>query len=161
MKPKKKVHKAPAEANPFARSLQIFVTKVTDGKRFKLDADGVALPDSYLIERAVKASIYYQKDMRRAIGVLTPVGKSLYLHILYSLTSGQDWVVIDVKAFMAENQIKSMTSVSLAKKELTECGIIVKSSVQSVYFVNPAVMFCGSRPDKYPDRVEVKYEWDK
>lgn len=161
MNPKKKVYKAPVEQNPFAKSLHIRVTKIADGKRFKLDADGVMMPDSYLLDRAVKASIYYVQDMRKAVAALSPVAKSLYLYLIYSLKSGIDYVPIDVAAFKDENGIKSMTSVSLAKKELMESNFIVKSSVQSVYFINPEVMFCGSRPDKYPDRVEVKYEWDK
>lgn len=161
MNPKKKVYKAPAERNPFANSLYIAATKITDGKRFKLDSDGVALPDSYLLERVTKANIYYQKDMRKAVAALSPVAKSLFLHLMYSMQTGIDYIPIEVKKFMAENRVKSLTSVSLAKKELTECNFIVASSVQSVFFINPAVMFCGSRVEKYPDRVEVKYEWDK
>ena len=82
--------------------------------------------------------------------------KSLYIHILYELEYGCDYIEINVKRYMKENNISSINTYKDAVKQLSRYLIIYPSVIKGVYWINPKLFFAGSRVNKYPKNVVIK-----
>lgn len=147
--------------NPFAVPLKIPVNKVVSNRSLTRDKEGLMLPSVYHTERVTATKIYHNAGARKQVNELSPGAKALYLHILLSLDSGVDYVTINVKIYMAETGIKSLTTVAEAKKELIRELFISPTIFKTTYWINPYKFFCGSRVNKYPSAVEVKHVWEQ
>ncbi len=141
--------------NPLAGSdFKIPVHKRTDSKVF-INQDGLNLPNEYEVEAEPITKIYKKHDNRKFVARLTTPAKSLYLHLLYEVEYGKDYLWINVSQYMEENLISSINTYKTAVAELVRYNVICPTLVKGVYWINPRLFFCGSRVKKYPKHVVV------
>ena len=164
MREKKKINRLTVDEqmmlslNPFTTNdFEISVNKLILKGVYKHDSDNTALPHEYQLEADTKISVYTHTDNRLMVARLNAGSKSLYLHIMYELESGVDYIEIMWKRYMKENNISSINTYKEALKYLIRYAIIAPVyGVEGVYWINPRYFFAGSRVNKYPDKVKIK-----
>lgn len=154
---KKKREWKPKGLNPLVvdDNLRLSVNVITDSKLLTFDGQHL-LPSEYKVSRDEFVRIFTAAHNRKLIASLGNSAKSLYLHVLYSLESGKDWIKLNGARYMAENSVGSINTYKSALSELVQLNILREiSDHKGVYWINPRLFFCGSRIKKYPDSVVV------
>lgn len=147
--------------NPFAQKLEIPVTEIVSDVDYEADEEGVIINKKIYAEKTRKVELYIHENANNNVANLSDKAQRLYLFLLYSVNRGKDFLQINSEYYMKLNRIKSFTTYSNAVKELVRYEYIVKSCVNSVYWINPYRFFPGSRLIKYSDKKKIVQEWDK
>lgn len=139
--------------NPFVQSLSI---NVRYKKVSETDILGNVITNNIPLEsdRYCKLFIYNDKN-KSFIRALSANSLQMYLYIISELRSGEDVIRINRKQYMEDMNIKSLTTIHEAIKDLIINGIICATVERELYWINPAIIFCGSRLHKYPDNMNV------
>jgi len=145
--------------NPFSYSLIIEVTKRYDSGKFKLSHDGVMIPISQLLERQQSTKIYHCNGFVDMVCNLSDKAMRLYMYIVHSINSNEDYIKINYKLYMSKNNIKDKRTYTNAVNELIRYNFIAATGFDNVYWINPNIIFSGSRINKYPDNVVVKGQY--
>lgn len=140
--------------NPFLDNLVIEVSGFELKKQYKQDYDGNYINVVVEAEYEKKTSIYVAAEKRLRVSKLMKPAKELYLWLLYEADNGKDFLWINKVRYMQENSINSPTTFRTAIKQLITDGFIVKSSVDTVYWINPSLFFNGNRIVRFPKNVE-------
>lgn len=144
-------------ANPLVnKDFIINIRKLTNKDGYKVDADGTLLPIEVEVESENSVKVYTKAEYRKLIANCSPSGKSLYIHILYELPYGVDYIEINVKRYMEENNVNSINTYKDGLKELCRYLVIYPTLIKGVYWINPKLFFAGSRVKKYPKNIAVK-----
>lgn len=146
--------------NPFITpDFKIVLRKWDDTKSFKkTSVDGLGNP-TYAVneieaEKDTYAKLFNQPAKRLLVTSLSSGAQRLLLYISYELAAAQDWIWINRKAYMDESGVSSINTFKKECKELCAVNIINENSIyKGVYWINPAYVFFGSRPNKWPDNV--------
>ncbi len=147
------------ETNPFVVDLIIDAGReVTDFYEYMRDKkaydDSGNIPTIHL-ERANKVFIYTSPIIRLLLSKLSGSASKLYIWIQQSINYGEDFIKLNSKNFMKETKMSPSTLVK-AKKELIDHHVIAKMKGENKYYwINPVIMFKGSRVKKYPDSISV------
>jgi len=145
--------------NPFSYSLIIEVTKRTDSGKFKLSHDGVMIPISQLLERQQTTKIYHCAGITDMVCNLSDKAMRLYMYIIHQLNSNEDYIKINYKLYMTKCNIKDKRTYNDAVKELIRYNFIASTGFDNVFWINPNLIFSGSRITKYPDNVVIKGQY--
>lgn len=141
--------------NPFVASLLI-PAYVVEGK-LKAGDDGVWMPEEVEIEGEPYAKMFVSADKRLVTAGLGYRALQIWVWVLHTVKSGEDYIWINRTRAMAEMGIKTEKTFEAAIKELCRYGFLSKCvSIRGVYFLNPAMGWRGSRAKKWPERVVVK-----
>ncbi len=150
--------------NPFVSGdFKIVVKTFLDFKELKPDAEGMLLPKEtvYEYEKFVKVYVGNKKKNEEAdagVGCLNEYGAALFTWILFKLTAGQDWFVLNRQDYMEDRGISSVNTFKKGLNDLSLKGVIAPVTAhRGYYWINPRFFFCGSRINKYPKNV-VEYE---
>ena len=81
------------------------------------------------------------------------------MYIVHSINSNEDYIKINYKLYMSKNNIKDKRTYSNAVNELIRYNFIAATGFDNVYWINPNIIFSGSRINKYPDNVVVKGQY--
>ena len=146
--------------NPFTQKkiLSIEVSNIIDKSAFTRHQDGVLLHKIVTVEREPAAKLYQSPENRKTVSNLSNNAKSLFLHILYRLEPGQDEITLNIKTYMAENQINSINTVKSAINELQQNQIIHhpnQTTKKHTIYINPNFFFSGSRIKAFPENIKV------
>ena len=62
-----------------------------------------------------------------------------------------------LQRFMEENHIKSVNTYKTGLEELIRYNLLCPTSEakKGYYWINPRLFFCGNRPNKYPNNIEI------
>lgn len=144
-------------ANPLAgKDFEIVVRKMVRDGVFKKDKDNDLIPLEQDLESDSCVKIYTKSDYRILTANLHSPAQRLYLHILYELPYGVDYIEINWKRYMKENNLTSINTYKGALKELCRYLFIYPSLIKGVYWINPSLFFCGNRVAKYPNNIIIK-----
>jgi hypothetical protein len=100
--------------------------------------------------------VFDQTGVKALVSSLSIRAKELYLHILYSIESGEDILWIHRSRYMVTYKISSVNTYKDAVRNLAENGFIYPHvSLKDVYWINPHYFFKGDRANKYRDKVKV------
>jgi hypothetical protein len=136
--------------NPFTAPLVVPVTKVTEK-----DA-------THYIDRRNCAKLYQSVQSREILCNLSPMACRLLLFITQVLEPAQDYIKLDPETFMLDCTVKSAKSYYNAINELHDSGIINPiRGKRSMFWINPAIIFCGSVTNKFPENMDIKQTWRK
>lgn len=145
---------APKEANPFVN--EHFKVKV----RVKTEMDNnIPIGNEFLPKETILEGDPYIKkfrfmQFRDAILLLGPAAAKLWTWIEYNLPHGLDYIDIKPDKFCTKANVTRRTYTT-ALRQLKESSFICASSIQDVVFINPRLVFYGSRIAKYP--AHLKY----
>lgn len=149
--------------NPWAFSLKIEATEVTDYKRHiseqQEDGHTIQVPDKYYLDRTPSTKVFMTVGVKEKVYGLSERAKCLYLYLLYNLKQNKDYVQINQENYMLKNNIKSVNTFKEAKKELINADFILPASTyKTVFWINPNYIFPGSRTKKYEHAIDKKGE---
>ena len=122
--------------------------------QFKIDGD-LKLPVELEMEKEDLVKVYTKSENRLHVANLSNGAKSLYLHIVYEIPYGKDYIEINFKRYMQENNISSLNTYKAALQELHSQLFICPSVVKGIYWINPRLFFAGNRVTKYPKNVII------
>lgn len=138
--------------NPFVASLVIDVTNVTDRDS----------GENYLIECDKSVKTYRGIDNRDRLMSLPVMCNKLLEYVRFKLEPGVDVVRLTAIEFMELTGVKSDKTFYTACIELARAGIISPvAGKKSLYFINPSVIFMGSRINAYPGKVRIVSSFSK
>src|ERR1039457_1837315 len=115
---KPKINPADFEHNALAGSdFKILINKIVDGKKLEL-VGGDLVPSEVELERDSYSKVYIKPENRRIIAQLSPSSKSLFLWVVYEMEQGQDYLWVNKRRYMEENDITSINTYKKAMAEL-------------------------------------------
>jgi hypothetical protein len=142
-----------AGVNPFSESLQILMSNNTTHVKNKFGEDDKIVAN---YESVRYTKVFDQTGVKALVASLSIRAKELYLHIMYSLESGEDILWIHRGRYMGMYGIRSVNTYKDSVKDLAEKGFIYPHvSLKDVYWINPHYFFKGDRRMKYPNRVKI------
>ena len=92
---------------------------------------------------------YHSSEHKKLILTLPDDAIRVLKYIEYSLAPGYDFLFLNELNYKLITG-KSIRSFREAVKVLVSRSIICPSKYKSTFFINPMIMFCGSRVNKYP-----------
>ena len=113
------------------------------------------LKSSYLLDDEPYTKVFTRAGMRLHIMALSPNAKSVFLWITYEIDPNTDYLEINRKRYVSETS-SNYAMLSDGLKELIDASIIVATTVNNVYWINPLLMFKGDRLKKYPQNIVVR-----
>lgn len=156
MNNKVKIDESKLVFNPFSQDLVIEASLRVDSVAKVKDEHGNLIPASAVIEKAKSTKVYLSAKNRDRVMQMSSGGQAMYLYIIHSMEPGKDYITIVPEWYQAKAKKGSRNSYLRAIDELITEGYITPTIYKYVYWVNPILLFNGSRPDKYPDNVLVK-----
>ncbi len=140
--------------NPLIESFAVKVREVTQGTVVQ---DGQRVLNNVLFEATPYTKIFTNTIdgvmPRKKVTNLNDKAQRLYLWLIYEIDSGKDYIWINQARYMEEQGIKSINTYKDAIRELVMNKFLAISVVKSVYWINPAYFFKGSRINKYEDKI--------
>ena len=147
------------ERNPLVDSeFKIVVRKFKDGSWTTDKGNKVHQLKEIELEQDRFTKVYTRPEARKSVAMLSPAAKSLLIWIIFELEPAQDWLWINSQRYMDENCLSSVNTYKTAVEELCRCLFIYAalSKYKDTYWINPRLLFCGSRINKYPNNIEYK-----
>lgn len=102
------------------------------------------------IDVAASCRFYVNDVLNDDRNALPLRSKEMLLWLIGKVRSGEDVVVINRERYMKEIGLTSLPVVIKAIKGLINMGIIAKTNVRGVYWLNAVYFFRGSRVRKWP-----------
>ena len=141
--------------NPMVESdFEVNIVKKVMRGVFKVDG-GDRLPVVMDVESDNSVKIYTKSEYRLSVACLGNSAQKLYLHILYELEYGEDFIEVNYFRFMKENNIESVNTYKTAIRQLCRYLFVCPTLVKGVYWINPKLFFAGNRVKKYPKNVNI------
>lgn len=153
---KPKINEEELGISPFLYTLEIEVLFRSKSNKFIQDKEGLKLNENYLQEAKPYTKVFIGSEERLMMSRLSNNAKSLFLWIMYEVKAGEDYLWINKKRYMEENDIKSYNTYIAAYKELIRYCIISQTRLKDVYWISPIFLFNGSRIKKYPNNFKLK-----
>ncbi|HEY4323615.1 MAG TPA: hypothetical protein VGN20_06505 [Mucilaginibacter sp.] len=141
--------------NPFLNSLIVPVNKVESADRFKQDGSEW-YKSGYDYDAAEYCKVFSNAKNRQMMVTLSPRAKDLFLWIIYEAEKSKDHLWLNKDRYMDESGVKALNTYRMALKELIVRGLIVKTVVSGVIFLNPHFFYNGNRIKSFPDNVKVR-----
>lgn len=142
--------------NPLITNLRIEVAKRTDYSKLTY-VDDAFLPVELEMERGKIVKVYASAKNREVVACLNAAAQRLMFWVAFELKPGKDYIQLNKDRFMKENAITSVNTYKSAFATLVRSNILALTVEKNVFWINPEYFFCGSRINKYPDRV-VEYK---
>lgn len=134
--------------NPFIGTLSIKVAKRTDKARYvNSDGEGYVNKD-YMMEDEVPVRMYVSPERRRIICRLSPNAAKLLEWCVQEFEINKDWFWLNKARYMDETGI-AYNTYKRSVKELQGKGILLKTAITDVFWVNPHYYFRGNRVNFY------------
>ena len=147
-----KVDRSRLGANPFESSLVVPSSRVVMKGQYRMDG-GDLLENEVVMDRAQKVSVFISANLRVAAMNLNPSTLKLLVWVMYETEYGLDYVWVNVPRFLKESGISKATY-KAAVESLCRYGYMYPVvGHPEVYWINPSVMFNGSRVSSFPRRV--------
>lgn len=137
--------------NPLAEHLKIKVKSRPIKDAFDQDGNPITIQiEDYKAIKLFKSKT--TKDI--IINIKSSPTLRLYLLIIYNIQEKEDYIRLNPTLITNKLQIsKSTLRKSIA--ELSQLNIITKSPTKDFYFINPEILFYGSRRNKYPNATQI------
>jgi len=156
-----KPHVLPEElgANPFVKKLVIPVVVRKEFGKIAKDDQGHYKSATFEVEYTSHTKLFCTPEKRFITNQLSPRAKELLLWVMYQLTNAQDYIWINKKMYMEENNITSIDTYKKAIVDLVLKEFLTPTIKADVYWINPDMIFKGDRLNKYPDQCVTKYDY--
>ena len=139
--------------NPCTIPLTIPVHEMTFSDQYRKDGEDLILLFKE-VEKTPFIRMYVTSPRRKILSLCSPQAKSLFLWIIFEIEYSKDYLWINKKRYMEENEVSSATY-SRALAELHRYNLIQPSVKKGIYWINPDFFFKGNRISKYPKNVVI------
>lgn len=145
--------------NPFTASLVIPVNPRQDTKITVKDENGKEGPYTVYMDGVKSTKVFHNPKAGDQALSMSAGGMRMYLYIIHKMDSAKDWIRITPENYAIKTKKLAMKTYKRDINELIDNKYICLSPYKYVYYINPAVMFCGSRIQKYPDNLQIGKAW--
>ena len=145
--------------NPFTQELVIECTKRIDPVAVVQCEDGTMLPATAVVEKQKALRLYRYPDAKNRALNLSAGALRMFVYIQYTLKAGKDYLQMTPTQYERAVGKGGRNVHKKAVEELHRYAYIQPTVQKYVYWVNPCLMYAGSRKDKWPDKVVVKNTW--
>lgn len=135
--------------NPFLETLQIWYSEI--------EVKNGSGSSKRRMDRAESVKWFIDDGVTEVRNGLSLRAKEMLLWVVDNLRRDNDVIFISRSRVMFELQIKSLPTVSNAISELCWKGILAKTKMRGLYYINPVHFFRGSRVSAFPDNA-VEYK---
>lgn len=142
--------------NPFAQELIVEATKIMDQGVLIKDDDGIMVPASHYVERQKATKLYHYPGSKERAMSLSSGALRMLVYMAYTMEGSKDWIRVTPDTYEKKSEKGSRNTYKRAIDELITQGYITPTIYKYTYWVNPILMFAGSRINKYPSNVKVK-----
>ena len=149
--------------NPLSMSLQIKVRNLKISESILTEfSEGFSTPigsinKSYLLEENPYTKVYHDAFWRDIILDLTPKALQVWTYICFDLESAKDYYWINNTFLVTKFKLRNRRELDeILNMQLIRYGLLAKTTVEHVYWINPSIMFCGNRVKKYPKSVSIR-----
>lgn len=124
--------------------------------------EGIYLPagklnETVLVEDEVFTKVYHDVKYRDIILNLSHDALRLWTYITYDITSNKDFYWMNMTFITRHLRLRSSFELKqIIDNELVRYAFITPTQFPNVYWINPAILFCGNRMKKYPQNVVVR-----
>lgn len=137
------------QANPLADNLKVKINKRPIRDAFDQDGNPITID----IEVSNPIKLFKNLENKHLIlSITNPASLRLLFLIIYNIQDAEDYIRIEPKRITKALNITTKT-LSTAIKDLTSKNIILKSNTKHFYWINPSIIFFGSRKNKYHDKL--------
>ena len=141
-----------SELNPYLE--EFVLTAVRRDGGYERDVHGNYVRSTFLTEKDDRTHVFLSAENKSRVASLSVGGLRLYVWIIYTIKIKEDKYWLNTKKFMREMGV-TINTMKSAIKELIDKRIILPTSVKYVYFIDPKMIYRGSRLDEYEDKIEV------
>lgn len=149
--------------NPFVANLTVFASKK------RVEQSMVNLADysdeiflgikenrefEFTLEVNRFTKVFHSAVVRKSIGKLPARAKELLLWIIFELEPGVDYVIVNIARYEKENEVSHNTYLR-AVEDLITSSVLCSTIWKGVFWINPAILFCGNRLKKFSDNVQM------
>lgn len=140
--------------NPFLASLEVRVRAIKSG----YVSDGEMMVDNFVdMEMDTYFKMFDKAEQRVIMAGLSFRALQVWTWSMYTITSGKDYLWVNVARVMEECGMKSIKTYKAAIAELCRYGYFAPCvGHKNVYWINPAVAFKGSRVKAFPRNIVKK-----
>ena len=159
MSEKPKIVDSDLQNNPFTinNDFKIDVKVRTDFHTFR-KVGGLEKPNEYAYDVDKCTKVFISHNKRVSISLLKSYTQRLILWLIYELESGKDYIWINKGRYMKENHLKDVRVYKHAIDDLIRYKYILPVGIsfyKDVYWINPYIFFCGSRVEKYNNKLNI------
>lgn len=138
--------------NPFLSTLRVDVVRREGG--YERTSGGDFRKSTFFTEKDTRAYLYTNPVNRSKVLGLNASGMRLFVWMIYTLDRGMDCWWLNIKRFMKEANV-SLNTVKAGVSDLISCGIISRTDIKDVYFIDPSMVYLGNRLTDFEDMVFV------
>ena len=149
--------------NPLSMSLQIKVRNLKVSEKLLCEfSEGLVMPTgtlekTYLLEDQPYTKVYHDTFWRDIILDLTPKALQVWTYICFDLNTSKDYYWVNTTFVVSKFKLKNRKELDdIINLQLIRYGLLAKTTIDYVYWINPAVIYCGNRVNKYPISVTVR-----
>jgi len=147
------------DKNPFIKNMVIIPgRRMIDYNVYKMDKekyDNSNTVPYMFFESADKMSVYTNPSIRIMLNQLSGSALKLYVWLQQTVPYNSDIIKFSTSRFLKETSMSSSTF-QKAKEELIKNQIIaLKKDDKKYWWINPVIMFKGSRTKKYPNNIAM------
>jgi|LakMenE01Jun11ns_1017448.scaffolds.fasta_scaffold9382484_1 hypothetical protein len=110
------------------------------------------IKQSVIVDSEEHSKIFTKAGYRLHVSALSPQGRLLFLWLLYEIDYAEDFLELNKRRFIAECT-SNYKHLSAGIKSLMDASIIIPTTVENVYWINPIFFFKGDRVKKYPNNI--------
>lgn len=148
--------------NPLTMSLEVKVRQIKTTESLLSEyTEGVHLPigkidKSYVLENVAFTKVYHSAFWRDIVVDLTPKALQVWVYITFDLEQGKDYYWINTTYLVSKLKLKNKRELTeLIDNQLVRYGLLSKTIIDDVYWINPTIVFCGNRIKKYPNNIKM------
>ena len=146
--------------NPFTVGLKIPVSEQISSKYLvkerNVDVGLITVPAEMEFEASPYCKIFVDANRRKRVTDLSARAKDLLIWVVYEVDAGKGWVWINRVRYMEANRVHSVNTYRGALKELIANGFLSGTIFTSTYWINPDILFNGSRIKKFQENLSYK-----
>jgi hypothetical protein len=149
--------------NPLSMSLQIKVRQLKTAEALLTEfTEGVHMPigkleKTIILEESEYSKVYHDTFWRDIIIDLNPKALQIWTFITFDLDRNKDYYWVNSSFLVSKLGLRNKKTLDdLIKSHLVRYGLLATSTIEDVYWVNPSILFCGNRVEKYPKSVSIR-----
>lgn len=146
--------------NPFVDALTIKCTKIVSPSAMVKDEDGTMIPATSVIEKEKALRLYRFPDAKERAMNLSSGALRMMVYIQYTIKAAKDYIQMTPDQYARSVGKGGRNTHKKAVEELQRYGYIQPTVMKYVYWVNPQLMYAGSRKMKWPHKVLVQNIWE-
>lgn len=109
------------------------------------------------MEEQSYTKLYHSAGWRDIIIDLSSKALQVWTYINFDLDNSKDYYWVNTSHLISKLKLKNNKELNdLIDNQLIRYALLSKTTIQDVYWINPAISFCGNRIKKYSKNINIR-----